>query len=131
MGVRIFVGTAGNYYDEEQAVLFCSETDSVFGPFFESREEAEMFLEWSEDACKGDARTQDAEGTLRGNVVEYREAREKGWKTKSEREYDDMVREKREDAAADARYAKEMYAKAQAYLAATQDEEQALVTAQK
>ena len=93
MGVRIFVGTAGNYYDEEQAVLFCSTTDTVFGPFFESREEAEMFLEWCEDVGKDDPRMQCSENRLSGNVWDFREAREKGWKTKSEREYDDMVRE--------------------------------------
>jgi len=126
MGVRIFVGHQDGD-DREQAVLFCSTTDTVFGPFFEDGEEAEMFLEWCEDACKGDPRSQDAEGALRGNVFEYREAREKGWKTQSEREYDDMVREELEDAAAEDRHAQAMSTKAQAYLAATQDEEQALV----
>ena len=94
MGVRIFVGReSGSSELDEQAVLFCSTTDTVFGPFFEDGEEAEMFLEWCEDACKGDARSQDSEGALRGNVFEFREAREKGWKTQSERDYDDMVRE--------------------------------------
>ena len=92
MGVRIFVGHEDGD-DREQAVLFCSTTDAVFGPFFEDGEEAEMFLEWCEDVGKDDPRMQCSENRLSGNVWDFREAREKGWKTKSAREYDDMVRE--------------------------------------
>ena len=124
MGVRIFVGREEGD-TEEQAILFCSSSGQAFGPFFESTEEAAMFLEWN----PYDVRlcgTHDYD-SIETRVFEVREAREKGWKTQSERDYDDMVREELEDAAAEDRHAQAMSAKAQEYLAATQDEEQALV----
>ncbi len=78
MGVRIFVGHE-NGSTHEQAVLFCSSTDTVFGPFFESAEEAGLFLEW----LRGDVRMIEP-SELESRVFRFRRERENGWKTREE-----------------------------------------------
>tara|TARA_R110000824_G_scaffold8899_1_gene40348 strand:- start:8876 stop:9187 length:312 start_codon:yes stop_codon:yes gene_type:complete len=78
MGVRIFVGHEDGS-DYEQAVLFCSSTDTVFGPFFDHAEEAGSFLEW----LRGDARLLE-EADLESRVFRFRRERENGWKTREE-----------------------------------------------
>ena len=81
MGVRIFVGREEGD-TEEQAILFCSSSGQAFGPFFESTEEAAMFLEWN----PYDVRlcgTHDYD-SIETRVYQFREAREKGWLTRQE-----------------------------------------------
>lgn len=78
MGVRIFVGHEYGS-DYEQAVLFCSSTDTVFGPFFDHAEEAGSFLEW----LRGDARLLE-EADLESRVFRFRKERDNGWKTREE-----------------------------------------------
>tara|TARA_R110000824_G_scaffold18243_8_gene72625 strand:+ start:84 stop:419 length:336 start_codon:yes stop_codon:yes gene_type:complete len=97
MGVRIFVGHEDGYDHQEQAVLMCNTTDTVFGPFFDSVEEARMFLEWCDDTCQDDPRQQDFENKLSGNIYNFQDAREKGWQTGKERAYAEMCLEEQWD----------------------------------
>jgi hypothetical protein len=92
MGVRIFVGREEGD-TEEQAILFCSSSGQAFGPFFESTEEAAMFLEWN----PYDVRlcgTHDYD-SIETHVFKFREARENGWKTKHEEEMLELEWEER------------------------------------
>jgi len=80
MSVRIFIGhECGS--DHEQAVLFCSGSDTVFGPFFESAEEASLFLEW---LSPRDARLVPTD-ELDTERYRFLRERENGWMSKTEK----------------------------------------------
>lgn len=50
-----------------RAVLWCTVSDTAFGPLFKDREEAEAFLEWADD----DPRRMKAEGRLEDAFLEF------------------------------------------------------------
>lgn len=55
MGTRIFVGKEAGT-DLEQALMFDSVTGTVFGPFFDSPEDAEDFVRWCREGEDGEYR---------------------------------------------------------------------------